>query len=65
MHNFHSYYLIQEYLQKQLFENVFIRVDEDGDKVLWEREKYWQVIFFTLKHGLNNMNEWYAVNMRG
>ena len=51
-----------EYLQVQLIEHVLVRVGKDADKVLWEREKYWQVQFFTLTHGLNNMNEWYAFN---
>ena len=46
----------------QLIEHVLVRVGKDADKVLWEREKYWQVQFFTLTHGLNNMNEWCAFN---
>ena len=54
-----------EYLQVQLIEHVLVREGEDADKVLWEREKYWQVQLYTLKHGLNNMNEWYALNRRG
>ena len=45
----------------QLIEHVLVRVGKDADKVLWEREKYWQVQLFTLTHGLNNMNEWYAL----
>ena len=49
----------------QLIEYVFVREDEDPDKVLWEREKYWQAQLFTLTHGLNNMNEWYALNRQG
>ena len=49
----------------QLIEHVLLREAEDGDKVLWEREKYWQAQLFTLTHGLNNMNEWYALNRRG
>ena len=31
-----------EYLQVQLIENVSAQNDYDVDKVLWEREKYWQ-----------------------
>ena len=50
-----------EYLQVQLIKHVLVREGEDA-KVLWEREKYWQVQLYTLKHGLNNMNEWYALN---
>ena len=46
----------------QFIENVLIREGEDADKVLWEREKYWQAQLFTLTHGLNNMNECYALN---
>ena len=38
--------------------------DDNNEKVLWEREKYWQVQLFTLRHGLNNLNEWYALNRR-
>ena len=49
----------------QLIEQVFVREDEDADKILWEREKYWQAQLFTLTHGLNNRNEWYALNRRG
>ena len=33
--------------------------------MLWEREKYWQAQLFTLMHGLNSPNEWYAQNRRG
>ena len=54
-----------KYLQVQLIEHVLVREGEDADKVLWEREKYWQAQLFTLTHGLNNMNEWYALNRRG
>ena len=54
-----------EYLQVQLIEHVLVREGEDADKVLWETEKYWQAQLFTLTHGLNNMNEWYALNRRG
>ena len=54
-----------EYLQGQLIERVLVREGEDADKVLWEREKYWQAQLFTLKHGLNNINEWYALNRQG
>ena len=49
----------------QLVEYVFVREGEDADKVLWEKEKYWQAQLFTLTRGLNNMNEWYALNRRG
>ena len=54
-----------EYLQVQLIEKVSVQNDEDIDKVLWKREKYWQTQLFTLSHGLNNPNEWYALNRRG
>ena len=54
-----------KYLQLQLIEHVLVREGEDAGKVLWEREKYWQAQLFTLTHGLNNMNEWYALNRRG
>ena len=37
-----------EYLQVQLIEQVFARKGEDIDKILWEREKYWQAQLFTL-----------------
>ena len=53
-----------EYLEEQLIEHVFVREGEDADKVFWERKKYWQAQLFTLTHGLNNMNEWYALNRR-
>ena len=49
----------------QLIEHVLLREAEDGDKVLWEKEKYWQAQLFTLTHGLNNMNEWYALHRQG
>ena len=35
---------------------------EDMDKILWEREKYRQAQLFTLTHGSNSINGWYAVN---
>ena len=53
-----------EYLQVQLIEKVSVQNDEDIDKVLWKREKYWQTQLFTLSHELNNPNEWYALNRR-
>ena len=46
-----------EYLQVQLIEKVSVQNDDDIDKVLREREKYWQAQLFTLGHGLNNPNE--------
>ena len=54
-----------EYLQVQLTENISVQNDDDIDKVFREREKYCQVQLFTLSHGLNNPNEWYALNRRG
>ena len=54
-----------EYLQVQLTEQIFARNGEYIDKILWEKEKYWQTQFFTLTHGLNSINEWYAINRRG
>ena len=53
-----------EYLQVQLTEQSFARNGEDIDKILWEKERYWQAQFFTLTHGLNSINEWYAINRR-
>ena len=52
-----------EYLQVKLIEKV--SVHHGIDKVLLEREKYWQMQLFTLSQGLNNPNEWYALNRRG
>ena len=54
-----------EYLQVQLIEHVLVREGENADKVLWKREKNWQAQLFTLTHGLNSINEWYALNRRG
>ena len=55
-----------EYLQVQLIEKkVSIQNDDYIDRVLREREKYWQAQLFTLSHGLNNPNERYALNRRG
>ena len=54
-----------EYLQLQLILKVPVQNDGDADKVLWEREKYWQAQLSTLSHRLNNPNEWYALNRRG
>ena len=45
------------YLQVQLIEKVSVENDDDIDKVLWEREKYWQAQLFMLSHGLSNPNE--------
>ena len=52
-------------MQVQLIEQVFARKGEDIDKILWEREKYWQAQLFNLTHGLNIINEWYAINRKG
>ena len=54
-----------EYLQIQLVEQVSVNNSKNIDKMLWEREKYWQAQLFTLTHGLNSPNEWYAKNRRG
>ena len=53
-----------EYLQVQLIKKVSVQNDYLIDKFLWEREKYWQAQLFTLSHGLNNPNEWCALNRR-
>ena len=50
-----------DYVQVQLIENVSVQNDDDIDKVLWEREKYWQAQVFPWSHGLNYPNEWYAL----
>ena len=34
------------YLQVQLIEKVSVENDDDIDKILWEREKYWQAQLF-------------------
>ena len=54
-----------EHLQVQLTEKVSVQNDDDIGNILWEREKYWQAQLFTLSHGLNNPNEWCALNRRG
>ena len=54
-----------EYLQVQLIEKVSVQNDDNIDKDLWERGKYWQVQLFKLSHGLNNLSKWYALNRRG
>ena len=54
-----------EYLQIQLIEQVSVNNSKNIDKILWEREKYWQAQLFTLTHRLNSPNEWYAQNRRG
>ena len=54
-----------EYLQVQSIEQVFARKGADTDKILWEKEKYWQAQLFTLTHGLNSISEWYEINRRG
>ena len=48
----------------QLIEHAFVTEGKDTDKVLWEKGKKWQHQLFTLTHGLNNMNGWYALNRR-
>ena len=54
-----------EYLQVQLIEQVSVNNSKNIDKMLREREKYWQAQLFRLMHGLNSPNEWYAQNRRG
>ena len=54
-----------EFLQVQLTEKVSVQNEDNVDKVLWEREKCWRAQLFTLNHGLNNPNKWYALNRRG
>ena len=56
---------IFEYFQVQLIEKVSVQNDDNIDKVLQGREKYWQPQLFTLSHGLHNPNEWHALNRRG
>ena len=50
-----SVFCTTEYLQVQLTEQVFARMDEDIDKILWQIEKYWQTQLFTVTHGLNSV----------
>ena len=45
-------------------EQVSVNNSKNIDKMLWEREKYWQTQLFTVTHGLNSRNEWYAQNRR-
>ena len=45
-----------KYLQIQLIEQVSVNNCKNIDKMLWEREKYWQSQLFTLTHGLNSPN---------
>ena len=54
-----------EYLQVLLIEKASVQNDDDINKVFWETKKYWQAQLFTLSHGLNNPNKWYALNRRG
>ena len=49
-----------EYLQIQLIEQVSVSNSKNIDKMLCEREKYWQAQLFTLTHGFNSPNEWYT-----
>ena len=51
-------------MQVELIDKASVQNDDDIDKVLWEREEYWQEQLFTLSHWLNNLNEWYALNKR-
>ena len=55
---FHSSASNFDYLQVQLIEKVSVQNDDDIDKVLWEREKYWLAQLFTLSYGLNNAMLW-------
>ena len=47
-----------EYLQVQLIQEFSVQNGDDIDKVLSDREKYWQEQLFSLSHGLNNPYEW-------
>lgn len=38
-----------------------VQNDEHIDKFLSERENNWKVKLFTLNHGFNNHNKWYAL----
>ena len=49
----------------QLKEKVSVQNHDGIEKVLWEREKYWLAQLLTLSYGLNNSDEWYALNKRG
>ena len=53
-----------EYLQIQLIEQVSVNNSKNIDKMLCEREKYWQAQLFTLTHGFNSPNEWYTQNRK-
>ena len=54
-----------ENLQVLLIEKASVQNDDDINKVFWETKKYWQAQLFTLSHGLNYPNKWYALNRRG
>ena len=52
-------------MQVELIEKVSLQNDGDIEKVLGERENYSQAQLFMLSQGLNNPNEWYALNSKG
>ena len=54
-----------ECLPVQLMQKVSVQNDDNIDKALWERKKYWQTQLFTLSLRLNNPNECCALNIRG
>ena len=35
------------------------------EQKLWQREKYWQVQLFTLRHRLHYPSDWYCLNRKG
>ena len=51
-------------LRVQLIGTISVKNDDDYDKVLWEREKYWLAKLFTLSRGLIHLNEWHTLNTR-
>ena len=52
-------------LRVQVIEQVQVDNQEDLEKRLWNREKYWQAQLFTLTHGLNCPTEWFSTNRKG
>ena len=49
----------------QLVEQVSVKEESKLDDTLWHSEKYWQGLWFTNSHGMNNMADLYSEKRKG
>ena len=53
------------FLKIQPIEQICVEDESKLDEALWHREKYWQALLFTNKHGMNSLADLYRKKRKG